>query len=83
MQPRNTLILEDHTLKKQLRLWCKIDAYQSTDDVTYENIISFIKEDNPEYNINNSWEDKNLNIVIPMAGEGSRFVNAGYSFPNL
>ena len=27
------------------------------------------------------WIDPNLNVVIPMAGEGSRFSNAGYVFP--
>ncbi len=27
------------------------------------------------------WDDKNLNILIPMAGEGSRFKDAGYTFP--
>lgn len=38
-------------------------------------------------NINNSyikttkWEDKKLNVLIPMAGEGSRFKKAGYTFP--
>ena len=26
------------------------------------------------------WIDPNLNVVIPMAGEGSRFANAGYVF---
>ncbi len=27
------------------------------------------------------WEDDNLNVLIPMAGLGSRFRDAGYSFP--
>ena len=27
------------------------------------------------------WEDKNLNILIPMAGAGTRFEQAGYTFP--
>ena len=27
------------------------------------------------------WEDKKLNILIPMAGAGSRFQQAGYTFP--
>jgi len=33
-------------------------------------------------NINNQkWTDESLNILIPMAGEGSRFAKAGYTFP--
>jgi len=27
------------------------------------------------------WKDDKLNVLIPMAGEGSRFANAGYTFP--
>ena len=27
------------------------------------------------------WKDNKLNVLIPMAGEGSRFKNAGYTFP--
>ncbi len=27
------------------------------------------------------WVDPKLNVLIPMAGEGSRFANAGYTFP--
>ena len=30
---------------------------------------------------NNFWTDENLNILIPMAGAGSRFKDAGYVFP--
>ena len=29
----------------------------------------------------NKWKDSHLNVVIPMAGAGSRFENAGYTFP--
>ncbi len=82
--PRNTLILEDSHVGRSAAKdsGAKLMPIKSTEDVTYENIINFIKEDNPGViHVNNSWEDKNLNIVIPMAGEGSRFVNAGYSFP--
>ena len=30
---------------------------------------------------NSNWKDKKLNILIPMAGQGSRFSQAGYTFP--
>ena len=82
--PRNTLILEDSHVGRSAAKdsGAKLMPIKSTNDVTYENIISFIKEDNSGViHVNNSWEDKNLNIVIPMAGASSRFVNAGYSFP--
>lgn len=28
-----------------------------------------------------SWKESNLNVLIPMAGAGSRFADAGYAFP--
>jgi dTDP-glucose pyrophosphorylase len=30
---------------------------------------------------NTKWQDENLNVLIPMAGAGSRFELAGYTFP--
>jgi dTDP-glucose pyrophosphorylase len=32
-------------------------------------------------NINIPWRDKKMNVLIPMAGAGSRFAQAGYTFP--
>jgi dTDP-glucose pyrophosphorylase len=29
----------------------------------------------------NTWDDPEMNILIPMAGAGSRFEKAGYTFP--
>ena len=55
---------------------------KSLNDVTYKNVINFIENKNEELTNNiDSWDDDELNIVIPMAGEGSRFVKAGYTFP--
>ena len=34
-----------------------------------------------EEKISPKWEDDNLNVLIPMAGAGSRFEKAGYAFP--
>ena len=34
-----------------------------------------------EANFTPKWQDKNLNILIPMAGAGSRFEKAGFTFP--
>ena len=31
--------------------------------------------------MNTRWQDNNLNVLIPMAGAGSRFQAAGYTFP--
>lgn len=31
--------------------------------------------------MDNKWKDEKMNVLIPMAGAGSRFRNAGYTFP--
>ena len=31
--------------------------------------------------VKNVWKDDKLNVVIPMAGAGSRFKEAGFTFP--
>lgn len=41
--------------------------------------VSYIK--NVKIKTMNKWKDSHLNVVIPMAGAGSRFENAGYTFP--
>jgi len=82
--PKNTLILEDsHTGRTAAKeSGAKLMPIKSLDEVNYKNIISFIKNrsDKTSFIVNN-WDDDELNIVIPMAGEGSRFSQAGYTFP--
>ncbi len=52
------------------------------EDVTYEKIIKYIKMSEEENKIEFDIKWKNdINIVIPMAGLGSRFSKAGYTFP--
>lgn len=82
--PKNTLILEDSHFG---RIAAKdsgavLMPIKNLNDVNYKNIIDFISFKKKTLFINpNTWDDKDLNIVIPMAGEGSRFTSAGYTFP--
>jgi len=82
--PKNTLIIEDSHFG---RLAAKdsgahLMPIKNLNEVTYKKILNFINNlNNPNSVSINTWEDKDLNIVIPMAGEGSRFVSAGYTFP--
>ena len=52
---------------------------KSPDEVTYKNIIKNIKTDIMK--VVPKWKDSKLNVLIPMAGAGTRFEKAGYSFP--
>ena len=82
--PKNTLILEDSHYGRiaAKESGCNLMPIKSIHEVNYTNIINFINDQISETKVNNQiWEDNELNIVIPMAGEGSRFKKAGFSFP--
>ena len=83
-KPKNTLVLEDsHNGRISAKeSGARLMPIKNLSDVTYGNIIGYIKDKKSELSEKiDTWEDNELNIVIPMAGEGSRFVNAGYTFP--
>lgn len=80
MLPENTLIVEDSPkgLLSAIRSNANYMRVESPDDVTISNVCSQLKG-KPMKKVWNS-NDK-LNVIIPMAGAGSRFAAAGYSFP--
>ena len=83
-KPKNTLVLEDsHNGRISAKeAGARLMPIKNLSDVTYRNIIGYIRNKKSELSEKlDTWEDNELNIVIPMAGEGSRFVRAGYTFP--
>lgn len=82
--PEETLIVEDspYGLQAAFRSKSHILRVENTTEVTYNNIIKRINEieKNTMKNIP-KWINKNMNVLIPMAGAGSRFEKAGYTFP--
>ena len=82
--PEETLILEDspYGLLAASRAKAHILRVTSPKDVTYNNIHKKLTEIKQGYTMKSpAWRDENLNILIPMAGAGSRFEQAGYTFP--
>jgi dTDP-glucose pyrophosphorylase len=81
LNPSEVLIVEDspHGLKAATSSGAHVLRVKNPSEVTVENITSNIK--NPKKMDEPKWVDKKLNVVIPMAGAGSRFVKAGYTFP--
>jgi len=80
---RNTLILEDSNTGREavLNSGAHLGAIKDPEDLTYEKIMNYInKTENKPYE-KTKWEGGDMNILIPMAGAGSRFEKAGYSFP--
>ena len=82
--PEQTLIVEDspYGLLAASRSKSHILRVANPKEVTYTNILHKLTEIETGYTMKSpAWRDKNLNILIPMAGAGSRFTQAGYTFP--
>ena len=82
--PEETLIVEDspYGLLAASRSKSHILRVKNTKEVTLENIKKKLNQINKGHMIKSpSWRDENLNVLIPMAGAGSRFEQAGYTFP--
>jgi HAD superfamily hydrolase (TIGR01509 family) len=82
--PEETLIVEDspYGLLAASRAKAHILRVKSPDDVVWKNINNKLKEiEVGNTNDKPKWVDKALNVLIPMAGAGSRFEQAGYTFP--
>ena len=82
--PEETLIVEDspHGLLAASRSKSHILRVKNPKEVTITNIENKIKEINMgEQQMIPAWRDEKLNVLIPMAGAGSRFEQVGYTFP--
>ena len=85
--PKNTIIIEDSHIGRQgaLDSGAHLLAVENSKEVNSEHMLQRI------YDIMNTiegtskktlpWRDTKLNVLIPMAGAGSRFAQAGYTFP--
>jgi len=86
LKPSETLIFEDshHGVMAAQDSGCILYTVKKISDINLSNIKTVIKnlnKDDVKKNKPNFWADTNLNILIPMAGAGSRFKEAGYIFP--
>jgi len=82
--PEETLIVEDspYGLLAASRSKAHILRVKNPSEVTPTNIFKKIEEIENGYVMKSpAWKDEKLNILIPMAGAGSRFEQAGYTFP--
>jgi HAD superfamily hydrolase (TIGR01509 family) len=83
VSPKETLILEDSHIgrKAALSSGAHLCPVMNTDDVTYEKVKSYIERISEKRLHEPKWQDTKMNVLIPMAGAGSRFETAGYVFP--
>ena len=79
--PEETLIIEDspYGLLAANRSKSNVMRVGSPKDITYSNINKYLTMGRT--NTTPKWKNDKLNVLIPMAGAGSRFEKAGYTFP--
>ena len=82
VSPDETVIIEDSHIGRQgaLRSGGVLCAVENPEDLSYNKIKKTIS--NAIKNIKKpKWSSDKMNVLIPMAGAGSRFEQAGYTFP--
>jgi HAD superfamily hydrolase (TIGR01509 family) len=81
--PGQTLIIEDSHIGRQavLNAGCHLLPVENTHDLNIEKILKSINDIDGTDIKNIPWRNKKMNVLIPMAGAGSRFEEAGYTFP--
>jgi HAD superfamily hydrolase (TIGR01509 family) len=82
--PEETLIVEDspYGLLAAARSKSYILRVKNPKEVTFANLTKKLVEiEMGNKQTTPAWRDETLNVLIPMAGAGSRFEQAGYTFP--
>lgn len=82
--PEDTIIIEDSHIGRAGALSSKAHLLPigGPDDMTQavvQQILDFFNDGKEPHPV--KWINKRMNVVIPMAGHGSRFAQAGYTFP--
>ena len=80
--PDDTVILEDSHIGRQgaLDSKCHLIPIEDRSDLNQTKIDKIKKILNGQKK-KVAWESKTMNVLIPMAGRGSRFATQGYTFP--
>ena len=81
--PRDTVIIEDSHIGRQgaIDSKCHLVAVNDRKDLNQSKIdkIKTILNDTKKKKI--PWRSEKMNVLVPMAGAGSRFAKVGYTFP--
>jgi beta-phosphoglucomutase-like phosphatase (HAD superfamily)/dTDP-glucose pyrophosphorylase len=81
--PRNTVIVEDSHIGRQgaLDSGAHLVAVENTNDLNNFKIGEIISILEKSQKSSIPWRSSKMNVLVPMAGAGSRFAQAGYTFP--
>lgn len=83
VDPVECVIVEDSHIgrKAAVHSGAHLCAVEDAESVTYQRICKVIDAANEHDAHRPKWQGGKMNILIPMAGAGSRFQEAGYTFP--
>ncbi len=81
--PSEALIVEDSHYGREAAIssGAKLLPIKKIEELTLKKIELNLTSKKIHIKKNVSWEDNKMNILIPMAGAGKRFADAGYVFP--
>jgi len=82
--PENTIIVEDSHIGREgaYKSGGTLYPVKDSNDLNGVHLVNFVDRfENTNKNINIPWRNEKMNVLIPMAGAGSRFAQAGYTFP--
>ncbi len=81
--PSEAIIFEDSHYGREAAVSSGAQLYpvKNISDLNLKNVKMSLSEKKVNIKKNISWEDNKMNVLIPMAGAGKRFVDAGYIFP--
>lgn len=79
--PEETMVIEDSPIGRESarRSGARVLEVFNRAELSLELVKRVLMEKRVEPKM--PWSDSELNVVIPMAGAGQRFVDAGYTFP--
>lgn len=84
---KETIVVEDSHIgrKSAINAGCHLLPVENPDHVSLDKILKFINDINKMEKLGSSKQNQpwlgKINVVIPMAGAGSRFAQVGYTFP--
>lgn len=82
--PKDTIIVEDSHIGRRAAIesGAHLLAVEDSYDLTWDKLNNMIEQiERSQQDISIPWKDSKLNVLIPMAGAGSRFAQLGYTFP--
>lgn len=82
--PKDTIIIEDSHIGRTgaINSGAHLLPVENSYDLNHYKVFSKMEEvEQKNSNVSIPWRDSKLNVLIPMAGAGSRFAQAGYTFP--